>query len=250
MTENPAHADRQPISQDRHAELHRLLTLAEPGTTVFDGDNQNIGVVKVYDATTGYLTIGKGGVFARTYAVPARLITHVETDGVYLSQPEDALAHADAQAPAIRITVERAPIPGEDGATALYELHWLPDGYDGAPAVVERLALHDFDERLALGMVVHTPNGQRHGVVDENDAERRVMVVERGNIFAPKREDIPYDDIAQIDLDAQVVRLASLRGMQTLHDLTHSAQPPAELTTEQSGAQDDLQSETTNNPHT
>ncbi|HUY79125.1 MAG TPA: PRC-barrel domain-containing protein [Ktedonobacterales bacterium] len=249
MAETPATSDMQPISQDRHAELHRLLTLAEPGTTVFDGDNQNIGVVKVYDTTTGYLTIGKGGVFARTYVVPARLITHVETDGVYLSPPEDTLAHADSQAPAIRITVERAPIPGEDGATALYELHWLPDGYDGSPAVVERLALRDFDERLALGMAVHTPSGQRHGVVDENDAERRVMVVERGNIFAPKREDIPYDDIAQIDLDAQIVRLASLRGVQTLQDLTHSTQPPAELTTEQRGAQQSLQSETTDNPH-
>lgn len=242
MTEQP---DIEPASQPHRVELHRLLTLVEPGTTVFDGDNQNIGVVKVFDAATGYLTVGKGGVFARTYVVPTRLITHIETDGVYLSLPEDALAHANAQEPAMRITVERAPIPGEDGATALYELHWLPDGYDGAPVVVERITLDDWNERLALGMAVHTSDGQRHGVVDENDAERRVMIVERGNVFAPKRDEIPYDDIAQVDLDARIVRLATLRGTQTQPDFLHKQQTPAELGANDIHAQHGAQTEPT-----
>ncbi len=229
--------------------MHRLLTLAEPGAPVFDADNQNIGVVKVYDAITGYLTIGKGGFISHTYIVPARLITSVETDGVHLAAPEHTLAHADTESPAIHITVERAPIPGEEGVTALFELHWLADGYDGAPVVLERIALHNFGERLALGMAVHAPDDTRHGVVTENDAERQIMVVERGNVFAPRLEDIPYDVIAQIDLDKQVVHLATLRGLRTHVDPAHESQSSAELAATESGAAEGQQSQTTDNPH-
>src|SRR5579883_2209379 len=75
-TSHPPDASKyQRVSPDQRAEMHRLLTLAEPGAPVFDADNQNIGVVKVYDAITGYLTIGKGGFISHTYIVPARLIT-------------------------------------------------------------------------------------------------------------------------------------------------------------------------------
>jgi len=229
--------------------MHRLLSLAETGATVFDRDRQNIGVVKVYDVITGYLTVGKGVAFTRTYIVPARLITSVETDGVFLALPADELAHADTEAPAIRITVERTPVPGVDGATALYELHTMPDGYDGSPVAVERLAVSGFDQRLALGMAVHAPDGQRRGVITENDAERQVIVVERGNIFSPHLEVIPYDDIAQIDLDAQVVRLGALRGLHTEPGFLHVEQPPAELTATQTNEQQSQHNETTDNPH-
>lgn len=246
-------SDKRPISPERHAELQRLLTSAEPGTAVFDSNGQAIGVVKAYDITSGYVTIGKGGIFARALAIPCRLITRVEEEGAYLAKPEDALTHDFAQEPAIRLTVARAPVPGAEEKMALYELHWRPSGYDGSPVVVDRVALNDFGERLAVGMAVHAPDGQRHGVISENDDERRLMVVERGNVFHPTLEDIPYDDIAQIDLDAQTVLLTTLRHARPHEDSWQTPQPPAELATQQPGAQESTQTapptETTDNPH-
>ncbi len=203
----------QGISPEMLQDIDEFL---EDGRPVFDCNGELVGDVKMYSSAAGYLFVGSGALGHQDLYIPFRLIRHIDTQAIVLSESKDELAAQCTEPPTVHTFVEnqRAPGPQQrdrpDTLPPADEVRVVTSGYDGMPTVVDRIELSSIAERLSVGLAVYDVDGVRLGDITEYDTERGLLVVEQG-LFAPTVLLVPFSTIRSIDRDELSVSLTLSR---------------------------------------
>jgi hypothetical protein len=222
MTEemNSSTLGREP-SADRQRHLRQLAQGFENGLPVFDLNGERVGNVKDYSALAGYLQVSAGVLGQTDLYLPFQVIADIRAQEVHLLEPQDTLAAQYSSPPALRTVVENPAAPGSEMShgPGAREVQRLENGYDGSMTEIGAVELSSIAERLSLGLRVYDVDGVRLGEIDEDDANRLLIVVESG-VFSPVYRVVPFSAIGSINRDTQSVHLTVQGGMlQKTHGL-------------------------------
>lgn len=185
---------------DRHQTLVEAIDrYLVDGMPVDDMNGEQVGDVKLYSTTAGYLVVRYGPLEQQDLYLPFRLIRSIDPHDIFVSATKDMLTSRYTQPPTITTVVENRLVPGPNGSMTpqTYEVQVVQSGFDGQPAEVNRVDLGSVADRLAVGMVVQDVKGERLGDLTQYDAQRRLMVVETG-IVKPKSLLVPFSAIQEI----------------------------------------------------
>jgi hypothetical protein len=195
-------------SADRQLQLRRLAHEIENGLPVYDLNGERVGNVKDYSALTGYLQVSAGVLGQQELYLPFRLIADIRAQEIHLLEPRDTLAAQYGSPPALLTVVENRAAPSDPTGqrSGAREVQLVESGYDGSMTEISAVELSSVAERLSVGLTVYDADGVRLGAIDEYDADRWLMVVERG-VFSPLYRVVPFSAIGSVNRDAESVHL-------------------------------------------
>jgi hypothetical protein len=174
------------------------------GLAVYGRDGHKLGVVHRYDTTTGWMKVAHGRHTPRHLYIPFSAVTSIDPREIYLSLSRDELLR-DYGAPPPRTTLTEQAVWPERGETIA--LTSEPSGYDGAPVVVDRVALDVLLAQITPGMHVNTHSGEAVGTITRYDPRTGGMLVEKG-VLTPHDLYLPITVVQRVDHAAHTVYLA------------------------------------------
>lgn len=207
---NPAHEDTGRQADQRQTVVESIDQYLEDGMTVFDENGEKVGHVRMYSSAAGYLMVNTEALRNQNIYIPFRLVRTIDAREISLSAPKETLDKQYTQPPKMQTVVEKRLVPGPGGRTIpqTRQVQTLESGYDATmPATINSASLVDTASRLAVGIVVYDVDGARLGNITQYDAERGLMVVEKG-IRKPTSILIPFSDIASFSQDNLSVYLS------------------------------------------
>jgi hypothetical protein len=186
------------------------LNLAD-GMPVYDSDGDNVGAVKMYSTTAGYLMVGHGAfnlANQQDLYIPFRLIRSIDPHDLFLSEPKETLLANYTQPPKISTLSEQRLVIGPSGAliSEKRDVQRVQSGYDGLPATTNSVDVQNVTDRLAVGMAVYDSEGERLGDINQYDVPRRLLVVEKG-IFHPRVLFVPFSAIDSVNREDLTIYL-------------------------------------------
>jgi hypothetical protein len=178
------------------------------GMPVYDSNGDNVGDVKMYSTTAGYLMVGHGVFNQQDLYIPFRLIRSIDPHDLFLAEPKDALFATYTQPPAISTVSEQRLVVGPGGAliSEHRDVQMVQSGYDGLPATTNSVDVQGVTDRLAVGMAVYDREGERLGDISQYDIPRRLLVVEKG-IFHPRALFVPFSAIESVNREDLTIYL-------------------------------------------
>ncbi len=180
------------------------------GQDVYDRESRKVGAVDSFDAKTGWMTVDTSPWYDRSLFLPFSLVTNIDRRELYVSRTKDELTRDYSTRPprTTRVAVEG----GKTVATTTE-----PSGYDGSPAVVQRVDLDQVRNRIATGDRVWTSDLVEVGRVKQYDPATGLMMVEKG-AFTRRDMMVPIAIVEDVESETRDVSLvaseADLRRME------------------------------------
>jgi ribosomal 30S subunit maturation factor RimM len=175
---------------------------------VYDSNSEQVGHVKMFSASAGYLVVGHGSFEKDNLYIPFRLIQNIDPREIFLSEPKQRLLASHATPPKISTLTEHRLVRNPDGGltSESRQAQVVQSGYDGLPARIYSVDAADTAHRLAVGMAVYDASGARLGDITQYDARSLFSVESR--IFKPQVLFVPFSAIQNIDGEAFTVHLS------------------------------------------
>lgn len=176
------------------------------GLEVFDPESKKVGSVYNYDHATGYMQVRPHAFSESFLYIPFRDITHIDPREMFISKSTWD-AHREYASPRPRDTfVEKRKNPdtGEDDSRAITT---EPNGYDGAPVVVETANIGQLAHHIAPGFRVYTSEMEDLGPIRQYDRATGEMLVKRGT-FPNQTLVVPLAVVNGVDREDRKVYLA------------------------------------------
>lgn len=178
------------------------------GQSVYDNEGAKVGTIDMVDDDTGYFKMQlrplpekrDNPLAPKTLYVPFRLITNIDPRELFVSVSNDELRR-DYADPPLRSTA----VVDVDGTAV--DTTTEPDGYTGAPVVVDKVRLDELKKRIAVGDHVYTSELTDLGKIKQYDSQTGWMLVERGALSEKHETMVPVTVIADVNQDSHEVYL-------------------------------------------
>ncbi len=176
------------------------------GLHVYDGAGTKVGIVDDFDRVTGYMVVRSNGLRENAIYIPFRTITHIDPREVFVEGSRDELRSRYSSPPPRSTLVERRidSLTGEDDSRAITS---EPNGYDGAPVIVDAAKVGQMAHHIAPGFRVYGAEMEDLGSIKEYNRQAGEMLVEKG-AFSKLDMVIPVEFVRMVDREERKVYLA------------------------------------------